>query len=620
MARKPPSTATVKKLFALSGNQCTNPDCRNKLISGDSIVGEICHIEAAEKDGPRYNSNSTDDYRRNYKNLILLCPICHTKVDKDAAFYHTVLLQEWKKNHEKKFHDSGFKVSDHLLKKAIDDFMRQRNKNTGSGTQFNNQSNTQIIGAQIGVQNNTTIIGNEEPKINIAGARKVNSEFKAIIEKHIIVASPPDTAVIDYQNELAERISRKVYLIETKFLRYRKENGRIKSDVKSYEKINGIELDECDTNTQKLLRDFLARNDPKKKDVLKKQLYKKGQQQPAIITCDGFLVNGNRRKMALDELYFENDQDSSFEKMRVVILPENVSEIDIRKIENRYQLQDEGKSEYQGLNRALTIKDNIDIGYEVKAQLRDDPQHSDKDKKAFESEVKKCYAEFIYPLECAERYIQFFDKSDIYHSISESAGDRDGRWEAFKDYSKFYNGVLKDAKQREKAGILEDEIGKIEDFAFKLIRQKDLMGLSKLHMFLRPPNLKKHLADPASKKLLFEIVDEVEADIPQEEKFNKDGEKISESEIDKKWGKRFQEKIVGNLMEARKILDHHSRRYKPVEILNDVLKSLNQKSLHVKDLEEDHFKEAISLAKKIIKRTKEIQLEINRVQAKKRGS
>jgi len=617
MARKPPSLPTVKKLFALSGNQCANPDCQNKLTSNDSVVGEICHIEAAEKDGPRYNSKSTDEYRRSFQNLFLLCPICHTEIDKDKTSYKSSLLQGWKKEHEKRFTKSNFKVSTDLAQKAIEVFMSQSNKNTGSGVQFNNQAKAQIIGSQIGVQNNT-IFGNEEPKIKIIGARKVVSDFKAIIDKHKIQANPPDTAVIDYQNELIDRIPRPVYLIETKFLRYRKENGRIKSDVKSYEKINDIELDEGKDLTQALLRDFLAKNDPKKKDVLKKQLLKKGQQQPAIITCDGFLVNGNRRKMSLDELYVEQDQSSSFEKMRVVILPENVLEIDIRKIENRYQLQDEGKSEYQGINRALTIKDNMELGYDIRAQLKDDPQHADKDKKAFESEVKKCYAEFINPLNCAEGYIRFFEKSDIYHSISESAGDREGRWEAFKDYSKFRYGVLEDPKQREKAGILEDEVGKIEDFAFKLIRQKDLMGISKLHMFLRAPNMKKYLADPDTKKLLFEIVDEVDVDIPHEEKFNKDGEKIPESEIDKKWGRRYQEKIVGNLMQAKKILEHHSRRYKPVEILNDVLKLLNHKSLHIKDLEEEYFNEATNLSKKILKKAKEIQIEINRLSNKRK--
>ncbi|MFT3895309.1 MAG: hypothetical protein QM730_27100 [Anaerolineales bacterium] len=321
----------------------------------------------------------------------------------------------------------------------------------------------------------------------------------------------------------------------------------------------------------------MAKNDPKKKDALKKQLLKKGQQQPAIITCDGFLVNGNRRKLALEELFVEQDQDPNFEKMRVVILPENVLELDIRKIENRYQLQDEGKSEYQGINRALTIKDNIDIGYDLRAQLRDDPQHSDKDKKAFETVVNKYTAEYLNPLYCAERYIEFFDKSDIYNSISESAGDREGRWEAFKDYSKFYYGVLMNPVQRTKAGILESEIGKIEDFAFKLIRQKDLRGLSKLHMFLRPPNLKKYLSNPSAKQLLFDIVDAVDDDIPEKDKYDRTNEKLSENEIDKKWVRRNQDVIIDKLLSAKKNVEAHNQKYKPIELLKEAMRFLNHK-------------------------------------------
>ena len=360
MARKQPTLSTVKKLFAVSGNHCANPECENLLTKDNAVLGEICHIEAAEEDGPRYNKKSNDEYRRNYENLFLLCPNCHTTVDQNPDPYPVTLLKSWKENHEKKSLKLKFSVSNELAHKAIEGFMKQKNKNTGTGTQFNNQANTQFIGSQIGVQNNNTLIGEEKPKIKIEGARKIIPEFKAIIDKHSPQASPPDKWVIDYQNELIERIPRAVLLVETRFLRFRKENGRIKSDVKSYEKMYGVELKEEEDETQELLREFLAKNDPKKKDALKKQLLKKGQQQPAIITCDGFLVNGNRRKMALEELFLEQDQDPNFEKMRVVILPENVLELDIRKIENRYQLQDEGKSEYQGINRALTIKDNIE--------------------------------------------------------------------------------------------------------------------------------------------------------------------------------------------------------------------------------------------------------------------
>ncbi|MFT3895308.1 MAG: hypothetical protein QM730_27095 [Anaerolineales bacterium] len=246
MARKQPALSTVKNLFAVSGNQCANPKCESLLTEGSTVLGEICHIEAAEEDGPRYNSKSNDEYRRSYENLVLLCPNCHTTVDHDSNSYPVSLLKSWKTKHENKERKSKFNVSNEMAQHAIEVFMKQANDNTSTGTQFNNQANTQVIGSQIGIQNNNTFVGNLNSSVKIDGARKVIPGFKAIIDKHSPQASPPDTWVIDYQNELVERVPRTVHLVETRFLRFRKENGRIKSDVKSYEKMHDVELKEED--------------------------------------------------------------------------------------------------------------------------------------------------------------------------------------------------------------------------------------------------------------------------------------------------------------------------------------------------------------------------------------
>ena len=71
--------STVRRLDTLSGDECSAPDCTRKLIArdGETIISKICHIEAASPDGPRYNKNMTNDERRHYNNLILLCDECH---------------------------------------------------------------------------------------------------------------------------------------------------------------------------------------------------------------------------------------------------------------------------------------------------------------------------------------------------------------------------------------------------------------------------------------------------------------------------------------------------------------------------------------------------------------
>ena len=115
--------STVRRLDTLSGNQCAYPECTKKLIAEDqkSIVSKICHIEAASKDGLRYNFKMTDDERRHFNNLILLCDEHHTIIDnkENEKKYPVELLKEWKRNHECKLLHSTLQKNPTLLSVAI---------------------------------------------------------------------------------------------------------------------------------------------------------------------------------------------------------------------------------------------------------------------------------------------------------------------------------------------------------------------------------------------------------------------------------------------------------------------------------------------------------------------
>jgi len=117
-----------------------------------------------------------------------------------------------------------------------------------------------------------------------------------------------------------------------------------------------------------------------------------GQNEPAVITCDGFLINGNRRKMVLERLA---KKPGVSEFMKVVILPGPNDPggpptlIEIEQLENRYQLQSEGKSEYYGFDRALSIKRKTELGFSLRDQLRDDPKYANAPEKELEKAVKQ---------------------------------------------------------------------------------------------------------------------------------------------------------------------------------------------------------------------------------------
>ncbi len=192
MARLKPKESVIKRLFALSGNQCAYPECEEHIVDElGTVIGEICHIEAAEIGGERYNDDSNDEHRRSFENLILMCSNHHKKTNNIQA-YKTPSLIQYKSEHEKRFINNAYQVSDRAVNEAIQNFMEQNNDNTGSGNQFNNQANKQKIKNQIGVQN----VYNNGDKVKspkIEGSRSVNQKFKSIINKFKQDATAPTT-------------------------------------------------------------------------------------------------------------------------------------------------------------------------------------------------------------------------------------------------------------------------------------------------------------------------------------------------------------------------------------------------------------------------------------------
>jgi hypothetical protein len=106
---------TLRALFAKSGNVCAFPGCNEEMVTNRQIfVGEICHIEAANPGGPRFNSNSNDEERRSFENLFLMCLKHHRETD-DVAAFDTQSLKAVKLQHEALHGQKPFKVNEAFL-------------------------------------------------------------------------------------------------------------------------------------------------------------------------------------------------------------------------------------------------------------------------------------------------------------------------------------------------------------------------------------------------------------------------------------------------------------------------------------------------------------------------
>lgn len=106
MARTNPAPKEWKILLARSGGVCAFPNCGKVLIepgSGqdeDAFIGEVAHIVADSRQGPRGDSEMSDEDRDKYPNLVLFCQNCHDRVDKQPRTFSVPVLRRIKAEHE----------------------------------------------------------------------------------------------------------------------------------------------------------------------------------------------------------------------------------------------------------------------------------------------------------------------------------------------------------------------------------------------------------------------------------------------------------------------------------------------------------------------------------------
>ena len=101
------SEKSIKLLWANAAGRCSFPGCgRNLTGQGDEgtsyTTGEMAHIKGDKPKSNRHDENQDAKDRDSYSNLILLCPIHHTEIDKpeNEKKYSVEWLLDQKKQFE----------------------------------------------------------------------------------------------------------------------------------------------------------------------------------------------------------------------------------------------------------------------------------------------------------------------------------------------------------------------------------------------------------------------------------------------------------------------------------------------------------------------------------------
>lgn len=211
MTRKPIKDTVKKKLFALSGNQCGFPNCTERVynLDEDILLGEMCHINAVNPNGARYNPELPETEINSFENLLLLCPNHHSFIDKNPKKYSAISLHEMKANHENKFYAfAGIfnKNAEGIVAKNIEDLeaiealltpeeneasLPQKKKYFASKDYITRYMTSIRVGGEFSLESKTLLnILNDENRITIlgvAGSGKsielVNAAFEHSLEK-----------------------------------------------------------------------------------------------------------------------------------------------------------------------------------------------------------------------------------------------------------------------------------------------------------------------------------------------------------------------------------------------------------------------------------------------------
>lgn len=206
-----------------------------------------------------------------------------------------------------------------------------------------------------------------------------------------------------------------VYMVDLNFPIYRLSNIRTKSAQETYISKNEIEKDffkrdpECRESLKiqhELLYEISISGSDEKNHYKTFENESFDKAHPMMMTDDGILINGNTRMSALRELYFSDPSKfNRYEKVPIALLPSNLTEKDIRKLELNLQINPDIHKDYPWISEAMDCRDQLLLG---------------RNEKDVELEYKRRQNEVSHPinlineLTMADIFLKLYDRNGEY--------------------------------------------------------------------------------------------------------------------------------------------------------------------------------------------------------------
>ena len=197
-----------------------------------------------------------------------------------------------------------------------------------------------------------------------------------------------------------------IYRFALDDLAYHKGNGRIKAEVLEKEVELGRELVPSDQQDQKTIKEILLSIRADENEKIREDLRNNGQINPGIITCDGIVINGNRRKALLEQLYNETGNDE-YNYLDVQVLPSDINKAELWLIEAGIQLSAPQQLDYSPINHLLKLREGVASGLEIETMAA---RIYGVSKEKIQADLKR--------LDLIDEYLRdFLGKDDKYHLV-----------------------------------------------------------------------------------------------------------------------------------------------------------------------------------------------------------
>lgn len=263
-----------------------------------------------------------------------------------------------------------------------------------------------------------------------------------------------------------------VYRIPIDKLYYNDKNDRIATWISKYESENGS-IRSLDVNAYNdKIQEYIIKSDKQKFVTTMNNIRNFSQLEAGVVFIDGRVIDGNRRFTCLRKL-FQDTGDQSFAYFDAVILNNEISEKEIKLMELVLQHGQEGKVDYNPIEKLVGIYRDIikDKLFDVKEYAKSiDTKESDVEKSVQLAGLMEDFLEYINAPEqfYIARELEIDGPLNEIYNIKKRIGSDEEKWEKVR--IALYDNMLVKTNNQESGDITRI----IRDFGKKVVENDEI--------------------------------------------------------------------------------------------------------------------------------------------------